>query len=68
MIKLRGVLNLATVSALALIASANLAYAQTAPAAPDPQENQASQIDDIVVTAQKREQAVNEIPLSITAL
>jgi iron complex outermembrane recepter protein len=68
MTKLRGVLNLATVSALALIASANLAHAQTAAAASDPQQEQASQIDDIVVTAQKREQAVNEIPLSITAL
>lgn len=68
MTKLRGVFNLATVSALALTASAGLAHAQTAPASPAAPDSQATQIDDIVVTAQKREQAVNDIPLAITAL
>lgn len=68
MTKLRGVFNLATVSALALTASAGLVRAQTVTASAPAPDSQATQIDDIVVTAQKREQAVNDIPLAITAL
>lgn len=65
MMKLRGVIYL-TVSALALGASG--ALAQTQPPQIDPAESQTATVDDIVVTAQKREQAVNDIPLAITAI
>lgn len=45
------------------------AYAQTAPQAPqaDPSESQASVLDEVVVTANRREQAVNNVGLTIQA-
>jgi iron complex outermembrane receptor protein len=49
----------------AFIASA--ASAQTAPA-PTPAEQDAATVEDIVVTAQKREQNVQDVPVAITAL
>ncbi|WP_409515402.1 TonB-dependent receptor plug domain-containing protein, partial [Brevundimonas sp.] len=61
--KLKGVLYLATVAPCALFASGVLAQSAGAPAS-----QAATTIEDIVVTAQKREQAVNTIPLAITAV
>jgi len=57
----RSVLLFSSVSALVLLASAP-AIAQTAPG-----QDQASRIDDIVVTAQRREQNIQDVPLAVTA-
>lgn len=54
-----------TASAVALIAGAMLAtpaFAQEAP-----QESSAASLDDVIVTAQRREQSLQEVPIAITA-
>lgn len=45
-------------------------WAQTAPpaSAPDPQQETASQLDEIVVTAQKRSESINSVGMTIQAL
>lgn len=43
------------------------AFAQTAPAQPEVAVQDATTIDDIVVTARKREESLQEVPLSISA-
>ncbi|MBZ9646070.1 TonB-dependent receptor [Sphingobium sp. 3R8] len=55
------------VSVLALMASAAPALAQAAPAAPQPPAAPAANSADIIVTANKREQSVNSVGLTITA-
>ncbi len=57
----RSALLFSSVSALVLLASAP-AVAQSAP-----EQEQASRIDDIVVTAQRREQNIQDVPLAVTA-
>ncbi len=54
----------ATVSALGLMAAAGAAMAQTAPAPQD--ESQASSLDDVIVTAQRRSQNLQEVPITVT--
>jgi outer membrane receptor protein involved in Fe transport len=59
-----------TVSAGALFIAAP-AVAQTAGTPPTPPQQdpgQATTIDDIIVTAQKREQSVQDVPIAVTAL
>ena len=53
-----------TVSAGALFMAAP-ALAQTAPSPTDPA--QATSIDDVIVTAQRREQAVQDVPIAVSA-
>ncbi|MBD3837581.1 TonB-dependent receptor [Brevundimonas sp.] len=66
--QLKGVLYLATAAPCALFASGVLAQTTPASSATEPASQAATTIEDIVVTAQKREQAVNTIPLAITAV
>jgi iron complex outermembrane recepter protein len=60
--------------AIALVAAARVDAQETVPASQDLGQSQASVPDDsnalgdIVVTAQKREQALNDVPMSISAL
>lgn len=64
---LKGLLYLVTVAPCALFAS--MGQAQTVTDGQDGiRGERATQVEDIVVTAQRREQAVNDIPLAITAL
>lgn len=64
----------ASCATLALIGCSGLAHAQTPPSAdePSPQAKIAPQYDagtgDIIVTAQRQSQAINSVPMSITAL
>ena len=51
------------VAAVLLAATAMPLYAQTAPA-----EDEATTLDAITVTAQKREEALQDVPISVTAL
>lgn len=51
-------------SLLALALGADPALSQTAPPAQEP----ATQVDDIIVTAQRREQSVQDVPIAVTAL
>lgn len=53
------------VSAAALLSMPAWALAQTAPA-PEPQE--ASQLDEIVVTAQRRNENVQDVPVTVTVM
>jgi len=62
MIKLFSHRNIAVM--LAGTALAGTAHAQTAPTPPDTSE---SAVADIVVTAQRREQRLSEVPISVTA-
>ncbi len=60
-----------SVSVTALLMAGAPALAQTTPpAAPAPQAGQASPavVDDIIVTAQKREQSVQDVPIAVSAL
>ena len=50
-----------------LAMSVGVAYAQDA-AAPEKKQDAAASVEKVVVTAQKREQAVNDVPISITVL
>ncbi|MDQ8028387.1 MAG: TonB-dependent receptor [Brevundimonas sp.] len=54
-----------TASAVALIAGAMLALPAVAQEAP--QESSATSLDDVIVTAQRREQSLQEVPIAITA-
>ncbi|MFC7378023.1 TonB-dependent receptor [Brevundimonas sp. GCM10030266] len=54
-----------TASAVALIAGAMLALPATAQETP--QESSAASLDDVIVTAQRREQSLQEVPIAITA-
>ncbi|MDB5687884.1 MAG: TonB-dependent receptor, partial [Rhizorhabdus sp.] len=59
--------NLAmSASALAMFASASPLFAQTAPQAAAAEEN--SSMEDIVVTARRREESAQSVPISVTAL
>ena len=78
MMKTMGALSLKVLRisplAIALVAAARVDAQVTVPASQDPGQSQASVPDDsdalgdIVVTAQKREQALNDVPMSISAL
>jgi outer membrane receptor protein involved in Fe transport len=63
-----------SVSVTALLMAGAPALAQTTPpAAPAPQAGQSPQaapavVDDIIVTAQKREQSVQDVPIAVSAL
>lgn len=58
-----------TVSAVALVFGAGQALAQSAPQPATPQDDAtATVIDDVIVTAQKREQSVQDVPIAVTAL
>ena len=48
--------------------SAVPAFAQDPPRTPVPQEEEATTLDTIVVTAQKREEALQDVPIVVTAL
>ena len=50
----------AAVSALAIIAGASAAQAQEA-------ASQTTTVEDVVVTAQKREQSLQSVPIAVTA-
>lgn len=54
-------------SAIALLAQPALAQTAADPTSTAPQEPESAQIDDIVVTAQRRSQSVLSVPLSIQA-
>jgi len=55
---------LATGVALAALMTTASAWAQTAPAALDPQ--QATSVDEIIVTAQRRSQRLQDVPVTVT--
>jgi iron complex outermembrane receptor protein len=55
------------VSMLALSCS-GMAMAQTAPAADQAQTQDSSGVEDIIVTAQRREQRLQDVPLAVTAI
>jgi iron complex outermembrane receptor protein len=54
-------------SMLALTCS-GMAMAQTAPAANQAQSQDSSGVEDIIVTAQRREQRLQDVPLAVTAI
>ncbi|RZJ45453.1 MAG: TonB-dependent receptor [Brevundimonas sp.] len=54
-----------TASAVALVAGAMLAF--PAAAQDGPQESSATALDDVIVTAQRREQSLQDVPIAITA-
>ncbi|WP_244999477.1 TonB-dependent receptor [Brevundimonas nasdae] len=53
---------------LALSASATALLMTSAPALAQTQAPSATMVDDIIVTAQKREQSVQDVPIAVTAL
>lgn len=57
-----------TCAAAAAIAWAGAAHAQTAPVAQAPSEPDANTLEEVVVTAQKRSERLQEVPIAITAL
>lgn len=61
----RSGLMIGTALVTSLIVS-GAAHAQSAPASP--QDDRASQVDDVIVTAQKREQRLQDVPIAVTAI
>ncbi len=58
-----------SLAALIAVAAPELVWAQTSPqSSQDPTQEQASQLGDVVVTARRREEAVRDVPSTITAL
>tara|TARA_R110002167_G_scaffold21007_7_gene76517 strand:- start:3704 stop:5971 length:2268 start_codon:yes stop_codon:yes gene_type:complete len=58
----RNLLLTASLGAIALTLTAQGAFAQ------DAENERSSQLDDVIVTAQKRSQSLQEVPISVTAL
>lgn len=64
----RKVLSLAVVTALGSLMAAPVFAQEATPAAQDAQEEKATTLSELVVTAQKREEAMQDVPISMTAL
>jgi iron complex outermembrane recepter protein len=63
----RGLRNV-LLAGVALLAPAAPAFAQTAPASPPPAQASEDAIDEIVVTARRREESLQQVPLSVAAI
>jgi iron complex outermembrane receptor protein len=60
--------GLASAALCCLVNAASPAFAQVAPPPPAPAEGKADQIAEIIVTAQRRAERLQDVPVSITAL
>ena len=57
-----------SLAVLAVVALAGQAYAQETAQAPPPEEDDPTTVDQIIVTAQKREQRLQDVPIVVTVV